>query len=717
MKMTKPFKIFTVALLILSIGLQAKYKPIQLEKSDKEIARYVTRMMEVYHYSQAKMDNNMSEKVFDEYFRYLDFNRRIFLKQDIEEFKVYQHLLDEMFKRGDLTFPLKLYKRYIERLEERIEFVKARLEKPFDFTTMEDYVIDRSEADWAESSKDLDDIWRKNIKNEIIRFDLSQIAEKEQAEKDKAKDSKKDDKKEEKTEEPKEKVTAKSTLLKRYNKFLKYQQENDRENFLEMSLNVMTKCFDPHSNYFGAKAQKEFEISMKLSLTGIGATLMEDDGYTKVTSLVPGGPAHKGKELKKGDRIVAVAQGDAEPVSAIDMRLSKVVSMIRGEKGTVVVLHVLRGGVNGSKKVIKITRDEIKLKESEAKGEIKEVKIDENKTKRVGVIHLPSFYVDWDALREGREGKSSTADVKKILQAQIKEGIDSVIIDLRSNGGGSLPESIALTGLFVDKGPVVQIRESSGRIMVRNDEDAGVIWDGPLVVLVNEGSASASEIFAAAIQDYKRGVIVGTYRTHGKGTVQQVQSLSRIGLFKDRKDIKPGQVKYTMAKFYRVNGGSTQKKGVVPDIKFPSYAEFDDHGEATLRNVLKWDEIRNLNVDQNETIKNIIPELLKRSADRQEKSDDFADLKSDIDYYKSRLEIKTISLNKDKRIEQYKKDKEVREKREALMKRLFAQEEDEEASEDDAKREQAKIRDDVYLKEALRIISDLEDLQKEQAAK
>lgn len=715
MKISKPLVIFTAVLLTLSLGLQAKYKPIQLEKSDKEIARYVTRMMEVYHYSQAKMDNTMSEKVFDEYFRYLDYNRRIFLSQDIEEFKVYQHLLDEMFKRGDLTFPLKLYKRYIERLEERVAFVEERLKQPFDFTIMEDYVLDRSNADWASSSEELNDIWRKNIKNEIIRFDLSQIAEKEEAEKEKSKDEAKDeakDKKEEvKAEEPKKQITAQGTLLKRYKKFLKYQQENDRENFLEMSLNVMTKCFDPHSNYFGAKAQKEFEISMKLSLTGIGATLMEDDGYTKVTSLVPGGPAHKGKQLKEGDRIVAVAQDTKEPVDAIDMRLSKVVSMIRGEKGTVVVLHVVRGGVNGSKHVIKITRDEIKLKESEAKGEIKEVKIDENKTKRVGVIHLPSFYVDWDAIREGREGKSSTADVKKILEAQIKEGIDSLIIDLRSNGGGSLPEAISLTGLFVDKGPVVQIRESTGRIMVRNDEDAGVVWDGPLVVLVNEGSASASEIFAAAIQDYKRGVIVGTYRTHGKGTVQQVQSLARIGLFKDRQDIEPGQVKYTMAKFYRINGGSTQKKGVVPDIVFPSYAEFDDHGEATLRNVLKWDEIRNLNVDQNDTVKNIIPELLKRSSDRQQKSDDFSALKSDIDYYKSRLEIKTISLNKEKRVQEFEKDKEVREKREALMKRLFAQGIEEEEN------EQAKIRDDVYLKETLRIISDLEDLQKEQASK
>ena len=723
MSLCKPLTFLAALFLLASSAVQAKYKPIQLEKSDKEIARYVARMMEVYHYSGAKMDNTMSERMFDEYFRYLDYNRRIFLSSDIEEFKVYEHLLDEMFKRGDLTFPLKIYKRYIERLESRVQFVKDRLKKPFDFTKEETYVVDRSEAEWPSSVEELDNIWRQHLKNEIIRFELSQIAEKEHAEKEAAanKDKPKEEsaKKEGEEEKPKKAVTAQSTLIKRYNKFLKYQLENDRENFLEISLNVMTKCFDPHSNYFGSKAQKEFEISMKLSLTGIGATLMEDDGYTKVTSLVPGGPAHKGKQLKVGDRIAAVGQADDEPVDTVDMRLSKVVSMIRGEKGTIVTLHVLRGGVNGSKVIIKIKRDEIKLKESEAKGEIKEVKIDETKTKRVGVIHLPSFYVDWDALREGREGKSSTADIKKILESQIKEGIDSVIIDLRNNGGGSLPEAISLTGLFVDKGPVVQIRESSGRIMVRNDEDAGVVWDGPLVVLVNEGSASASEIFAAAIQDYKRGVIAGTYRTHGKGTVQQVQSLSRIGLFKDRTDIEPGQVKYTMAKFYRINGGSTQKKGVVPDIVFPSYAEHDDRGEATLRNVLKWDEIRNLNVDQNDVVKNIIPELKKRSEDRRQKSDDFAALTSDIDYFKGRLEIKSVSLNREIRIAEFQKDKEVREKREELMERLFAQHDEDEDEDSETKSAEKKhvIQDDVYLREALLIISDLGDLQKEQASK
>lgn len=721
MNLSKPLTILVALFLFSSSAVQAKYKPIQLEKTDKEIARYVARMMEVYHYSGAKMDNTMSEKMFSEYFRYLDYNRRIFLKSDIEEFQVYEHLLDEMFKRGDLTFPLKLYKRYIERLESRVAFVQERLKKPFDFTVIEDYVLDRTEAEWPSTEEELDDIWRKHLKNEIIRFELSQIAEKEHAEQEAAKEKDNKDKAadEKAAEEPKKKVTAQETLEKRYNKFLKYQLENDRENFLEISLNVMTKCFDPHSNYFGAKAQKEFEISMKLSLTGIGATLQEDDGYTKVMSLVPGGPAHKGKQLKVGDRIAAVAQEGEDPVDTVDMRLSKVVSMIRGEKGKVVILHVLRGGVNGSKQIIKIKRDEIKLKESEAKGEIKDVKVDENKIKRVGVIHLPSFYVDWDALREGREGKSSTADVKKILEAQIKEGIDSVIIDLRSNGGGSLPEAISLTGLFVDKGPVVQIRESTGRIMVRNDEDAGVIWDGPLVVLVNEGSASASEIFAAAIQDYKRGVVVGTYRTHGKGTVQQVQSLSRVGLFKDRTDVQPGQVKYTMAKFYRINGGSTQKKGVVPDIIFPSYAEHDDRGEATLRNVLKWDEIRNLNVDQNDIIKNIIPELKKRSEERRGKSEDFSALESDIEYFKTRLDIKTISLNRETRIAEFKKDKEVREKREELMDRLFAQpdENEEEVEGKDGEKAKSKIHDDVYLKEALLIISDLGDLQKEQASK
>jgi carboxyl-terminal processing protease len=721
--MTTGKKALSVLIVFISFPLFGDFAPIKLEKSDKEIAKYVTRMMEVYHYTRVKMDNDLSEKMFSEYFRNLDFNRRIFLQEDIEEFRSYEMLLDEMFKRGDLTFPLKLYNRYILRLQERVQFVQERINQPFDFTEDESYVVDRSKGEWAKSKEELNDIWRQFLKNEVLRMEIAEIAE-EQAQKEKDLEAKEkgDDKKnatevvdakeepvEEVKEEPVEKVTPQKMIAKRYRTFLKYQEENDRENLLELSLNVMTKCFDPHSNYFGAKAQEEFEISMKLSLIGIGATLMMDDGYTKVTSLVPGGPAASGKEIKVGDRIIAVGQGEKPLVDTIDMRLSKVVSMIRGKKSTVVTLKLVRGGVNGSNHLIKITRDEIKLKESEAQGEIKEVKLDQDKIQKVGVIHLPSFYADWDAIREGREGKSSTADVKRILKEHMAKGIDSLIVDLRDNGGGSLPEAIALTGLFVDKGPVVQIREGSGRIYVRNDEDAGTIYDGPLVVLVNEGSASASEIFAAAIQDYKRGVVVGTYRTHGKGTVQQVQSLERLRVFADRKDLKPGQVKYTMAKFYRINGGSTQKKGVVPDMILPSYAEFDDHGEATLRNVLKWDEIRNLNVEQNLVVKSILPDLNKRSKERIEKSPDFQDLMTDIEYFKERLERKEVSLNKAKRLVQFDIDNKKRKVREKLFERLFDRGHD--------KAQGNRIKDDIYLREALQIVADLSTLEKEQAAK
>ena len=699
-------------ILTLSLPVFGKFKPIVLEKSDKEIAKYVTRMMEVYHYSKLKMNNELSEKMFEEYFRSLDFNRRIFLKEDIEEFQSYEMLLDEMFKRGDLTFPIKLYTRYIQRLQERVAFVEERINQPFDFGKEENFELDRSENEWATSIDELDEIWRKFLKNEVLRMELAEIDEKQKAEKDKEGRKTEDKAEGKEAEEPKEQVTPQKMITKRYRNFLKYQEENDRENLLEMALNVMTKCFDPHSSYFGAKAQEEFEISMRLSLTGIGATLQSDDGYTKVTSLVPGGPAATGKELKVGDRIVGVGQGDELKVDTIDMRLSKVVSMIRGKKGTVVTLHIVRGGVNGSSHIIKITRDEIKLKESEAKGEIKEVKLDSQKMQKVGVIHLPSFYADWDAIREGREGKSSTADVKKILKSQVEEGIDSLIIDLRNNGGGSLPEAIALTGLFVDKGPVVQIREASGRIFVRNDEDEGTLYDGPLVVLVNEGSASASEIFAAAIQDYKRGVVVGTYKTHGKGTVQQVQSLQRLRAFANRKDLKPGQVKYTMAKFYRINGGSTQKKGVVPDIILPSYAEFDDHGEATLRNVLKWDEIRNLNVDQNSVVKAIVPQLSKMSDERVKSSKDFKDLVKDIEYFREKVDRKIVSLNKEARLKQFETDSVKRKEREKLFERLFDRSTDKEEQD-----EENNIRDDIYLKEALQIVSDLTDLQKARVAR
>lgn len=713
----KQGKILVVLLIFcLSFSLFGKFKPIVLEKSDKEIAKFVTRMMEVYHYSKLKMNNDLSEKMFEEYFRSLDHNRRIFLKEDIEEFQSYEMLLDEMFKRGDLTFPLKLYFRYIQRLQERVKFVEERINQPFDFGKEEAFTLDRSEADWASSTEELNEIWRKFLKNEVLRMQIAEIAEQKKAA-EKANENSEEKSDEESKEEVdavviKEEVTPQQMIVKRYRSFLKFQEENDRENLLEMALNVMTKCFDPHSSYFGAKAQQEFEISMKLSLTGIGATLMYDDGYTKVTSLVPGGPAANGKKLKVGDRIVAVGQGEYPKVNTVDMRLSKVVSMIRGKKGTMVVLHVVRGGVNGSSHVIRITRDEVKLKESEAKGEIKEVKLDGEKIQQVGVIHLPSFYADWDAIREGREGKSSTADIKKILKTQLEEGIDSLIIDLRNNGGGSLPEAIALTGLFIDKGPVVQIQEASGRIFVRNDEDEGTIYDGPLVVLVNEGSASASEIFAAAIQDYKRGVVVGTYRTHGKGTVQEVQSLERLSAFADRKDVKPGQVKYTMAKFYRINGDSTQKKGVVPDIILPSYAEYDDHGEATLRNVLEWDDIRNLNVDQNSVVKAIVPQLIKMSDERVKDSQDFKDLVKDINYFREKVDRKVVSLNKDARLKQFEIDNVKRLEREKLFERLF-----DKSTDDEEPNEENNIRDDIYLKEALKIVSDLTDLQKARAAK
>jgi carboxyl-terminal processing protease len=709
MKLTNKLSLLIAGLVLSCNSLFAEFKPITMDKTDKNIAHFVTKLMEIYHYSKAEMNNDMSEKVFNEFFRSLDYNRRFFLKKDIEEFSEYEHLLDEMFKRGDLTFPIKLYTRYMQRLEERVAYLKKRVNEPFDFNIQEDYVLDRSEADWLESTKDLNSVWRKYMKNEILRMELSEILEKEKALKDKKEGKGK--KSTEVVEEKKKPRTPAERLVKRFDSFLKYQSENDKNYVLEMALNIMTKCFDPHSNYFGAKAQEEFEISMKLSLIGIGATLQSDDGYTKIMSLVPGGPAHSSKQIKVNDRIVAVGQADDEPVDAIDMRLSKVVSMIRGKKGTVVALHVLRGGVHGQKHIIRITRDKIKLKESEAKGIVKKVKLGENKVKKVGVIHLPSFYADWDAKREGREAKSSTTDVRKILKAQIAEGIDSLIIDLRNNGGGSLPEAIDLTGLFIDKGPVVQIRQRQGRVLVRNDENAGTTYDGPLVVLVNEGSASASEIFAAAIQDYKRGVVVGTYRTHGKGTVQQVQALSRLRAFEGRDDIKPGQVKYTMAKFYRINGGSTQKKGVVPDIIMPSYAEQDDRGEATLRNVLEWDEIKSLNVEQNAKINNILPELLKLSKERLAKSTEFISLNKDIEFYKEKLEQKKISLNRKLRLTEFKKDSEIRKAREVLLKDLFGDKDEESAAGG------SRIQDDVYLREALQIVSDLEDLEKRQAAK
>ncbi len=483
---------------------------------------------------------------------------------------------------------------------------------------------------------------------------------------------------------------------------------------LEMYLSCLSRVYDPHSAYMSPRAEDDFNISMRLSLFGIGAVLTSEDGYTRIEKVIPGGPAEKDARLKPGDRIVAVTQGeDGEPVDVIDMPLSKVVDKIRGAKGTKVKLSVLQAsqGAQAIPVDVVIVRDEVKLKDSEATGDIREFSAPGGAKLRLGVIKLPSFYCDFDgAFKSKKDYKSSTKDVKAILERFAKEGgVDGVMLDLRSNPGGSLKEAIELTGLFIDKGPVVQVRSPDGEVRVEEDNNPACVYSGPLVLLVNRLSASASEIFAGAIQDYGRGLIVGEHQTHGKGTVQTVYDLMNI-LSRLDLHFKPGSVKLTSAKFYRINGGSTQNKGVIPDICFDSFTDHMDIGESKLEHALPWDQINPVDYKPRGTLQEILPDLSKLSTERRAKDPDFLKLGKAIETFKAIKEKKSVYLNEAKRWQEYQNEKAIAKEREAIFK-------EEEPSTANAEPQKGKTKD-IFLDETLTILSDYAGAlkKKEQAA-
>lgn len=683
----KKHKITLIILGIIAlVGFTVYSQLLKPGKYDKEITKTVSYILKNSHFSNTPFDEALSEKVFYELFYNLDYNKRYFIESDIQKLDGFRDILHLMLAEGDLTFPLQAYKIYMKRLEERVEYVQQRFQKPFDFTKDIDYVYDRTKSPWMKNKEELNALWYTIIKHEILSIEYLQ---KKKRDKLKKKKKKKTDKE--------ILAYAKKKILKRYKNFLKKQKENGSDFILELILNSLAKSLDPHSNYAAPKAMEEFEISMSLKLTGIGAQLTLEDGYTKITRIIPGGPADKDKRLQPGDRLVSVVSKEGEKqINLIDMNLSKVVSYIRGKKGTKVVLTVLKGGINGARVDIDLIRDVVKLKDAEAKGKIKTIR-----DKKIGLIYVPSFYADFAALRDGKDDyKNCTDDVRKILQEQIKKGIDGLVLDMRGNGGGSLTEAIRMTGLFIKSGPVVQVKTSGGRVNVRKDDDKAILYSGPLVVLVDSGSASATEIFAAAIQDYGRGIITGTI-THGKGTVQQVLPLSRIGRFKFIKGFNPGQVKYTMAKFYRISGGSTQKKGVSPDIVMPSYNDFSPFGEKTLRNVLPWDHIPKAPFQKHSEVKKYLKKLKTFSKERQEKSKNFQALKEDLKYYKEIIDRKTITVNREKRNKLRKYDKKNDDKRKELKKLFWPKSEN----------INEKIIDNIYLQESEHVLVDLIDME------
>ena len=494
----------------------------------------------------------------DEYLEALDPNRSYLLASDIEEFDRYRFRLDDALRDQDLDPAFEIFKRLRERLEERVTFAQSLLDGDFDFSVSEDFVPDRSEAEWAKDRKELDEIWRKRVKNDALNLTLAE-------------------------REPEQ---IKDLLSGRYQRLADRIGQFTSDDVYQMFINAYTATIEPHTSYFSRRASDNFKIRMSLSLEGIGAALQTDNEYTVVRRVIPGGPADLNGELKTDDRVTGVGQGEEPIVDVVGWRLGDVVDLIRGPKGTVVKLQVLAKGMppDGNYKTITLVRNEIKLEEQAAQSEIMEVNTEHGQF-QFAVIDVPTFYTDFEGREKGEaDFRSTTRDVRRILADLEEQDIDGVIIDLRGNGGGSLAEATELTGLFIRSGPVVQVRDSSGRIRINNDPDPKLVYDGPMAVMVDRNSASASEIFAGAMQDYNRAVIIGE-PTFGKGTVQRLVDLNRFAKF-DGEDL--GQLKFTIAQFFRINGESTQHRGVVPDIVFPTALDIEEHGERALENAIPW---------------------------------------------------------------------------------------------------------------------------------
>jgi carboxyl-terminal processing protease len=660
-------------------------------KSEQEVTSAVVAIFQRGHFSKPKLSDESSRALFDEYFEALDPNKVYFTLEDIEEFSPWREVLDDLVLKGNIKFPFQVYERLLKRVRERIEYARERMKKPFDFTIDETISLVSSEKPWS-THKELDGIWNTRIKNQmLVEFLIREVAKREAAEgKDTA------------TQSWLLKRPPEEAVLKRYENFYSSLDSNDTADVLENFMSTFTRSFDPHSSYMSWRTLEDFDITMRLSLQGIGATLTMDDGYTKVVSIVKGGPADKQGQLKPGDRIVAVGQGDEQAVDVVNMPLNKVVRRIRGKKGTKVRLTVIKS-LDSMPREIAIIRGEVKLEDSAATGETKTIKDAKGVDRKLAYVYLPGFYADWDAMRRGdKNPRSASSDVRRLLDKQIAENkVEGIVLDLRGNGGGSLDEAIKLSGLFIPKGPVVLQREQNNRKKIHNDENP-FSYDLPLVVMVDRTSASASEIFAGAIQDYKRGVIIGDKSTHGKGTVQTVWRLDRHPMLQKK---KPGALKFTMAKFYRVTGHSTQKKGVVPDIIFPSFFDHMEVGEARLEHVMPWDEIEPVEFEVGVDVSKYLAKLKAVSIERVKSDTLTQELIGKIKEYGVRQKNKEISLNKDKRVARQKED----EKWSKIVTDVLFSRRTRNNGTDEEKKEPAFP--DVYLTEGMRILIDLVDAQ------
>lgn len=597
------------------------------KSGDRQVTRIVSQLMLSQHLSKHKIDDEIGKRGLELYLKSLDPMKVYFMQSDVDEFKKKEAELDDSLRNGDIAFAYTVFQRLLDRIDERVKLADEFIEAEHDFTIDEELITDPDVITYAKTDAEIRDRWRKRIKYDLLVLKADK-------------------------EEP---AKAKERLHRRYHSFAKRMQQTDSDEILEMYVTAMTSAFDPHSTYMSPSSLENFRIMMGLELEGIGAALQMTDGYTVVSKIIPGGAAEKNGELKVEDRIISVGQGeDGEMVDVVDMKLNDVVKMIRGKAGTVVRLGVVPNG-GTENKIVKITRAKIELADSAARGTVIEEgeKPDGSKFK-VGYIDLPSFYMDMEGARGGKEDyRSTTRDVRKILDDFRGKGVDAVVLDLRRNGGGSLSEAISLTGLFIDQGPVVQVKDPDGHVQHLDDMDRGVAWDGPLVVLTSKFSASASEILAGAIQDYRRGLIVGDESTHGKGTVQSLLDLGDQ-LFKIPNPPNLGALKITMQQFYRPNGDSTQKRGVLADVVLPSLTNhMEGISEADLDYAIAFDQVPAARFKRVDLVSpDIIEELKMNSAERRAKSEEFQKLLKNIDRYVEQKARKRITLNEEKYFQQ-----------------------------------------------------------------
>lgn len=594
------------------------------EKQHNRATKLITHFLDKYHYKDFKIDNTLSDQILSAYIEALDPNRSYFYQKDIDSFQIFRFKLDDAISKTELNAPFQMFRLYQARVDERVLFALDQLKKNFDFTIEEELIIDRSELDWASSNHELNEIWRKRVKNDVLTL---RLADKEPSE-------------------------IKETLEKRYKGIAKRSGQIDAEDVYQIFINSFASTLEPHTNYLSPRTSENFEIRMSLSLEGIGALLRTDGEYTVVEKVISGGPADLSDLLHGSDRIVGIAQqNEKEFKDVVGWRLEEVVELIRGAKGTNVKLQILPGEEGQAAKIkeIKITRDKIKLEEQAAKSEI--INIENNyQNFKVGVIDIPTFYIDFTAHQRGeKDYRSTTRDVDNLLTDLKSQKIDALILDLRGNGGGSLTEATQLTGLFIDEGPIVQVQDSSGHIEVHRDRDSNISYYGPLIVLVDRFSASASEIVASAIQDYRRGIIVGE-TTFGKGTVQQLVDLNN---FSTGNDSKLGQLKATIAQYFRIDGGSTQHQGVIPDIDFNTIYEDEEHGERALKNALPSSSISPIKHHIGDVDTQIITrtsEMHKKRVITNEKYNSLLEM-FQLDY--DVRNKKTLSLLESKRKEEY----------------------------------------------------------------